>query len=140
MSRFGVLRAIAFSALLGASVTAQANAPGATLPGLGGELISWAVSDFSTTDSIPDKVRDVHIRYATTGSGERSYMLCGYFLRNSGDPDATWVAFATIKTDPYEQWIGGQAEALCERAKVLAEPTDDLTDELQARLNAAAPK
>ena len=137
MFRPSVFTAIVCSALLGASLSAQANATRTELPGLEDALLSWATSDFAASGPAPGKVRDVHIRYATTESGERSYMLCGQFLPRSGSPETPWISFATIKTDPYEQWIGGQAEGLCERAKVLSSPTDDLTDELQARLDAA---
>jgi hypothetical protein len=71
--------------------------------------------------------------YAQPAKSERSYLLCGEFAQAGAGPPR-WIAFATIKTDPYEQWLGGQAQALCERALPLAESPDDLSQALQARL------
>jgi hypothetical protein len=134
MSAFNLVRNLACTALLGAVIATHAHESGDPIQAVQESLVSWSASDFATHGARPEKVRDVHVRYAEKDSGERIYMLCGQFLPASG-AKANWTHFATIKTDPYEQWIGGQAEALCERASPLSASVDDLSSALQARLN-----
>ena len=127
-------RILACTALVGAAITAHAQESGDSLQALQESLVSWSASDFADHGPHPEEVRNVHVRYAEKDSGERSYMLCGQFLPTGGD-SASWTQFSTVKTDPYEQWIGGQAESLCERALPLSAGADDLSSVLQSRLN-----
>jgi hypothetical protein len=136
MSAFKVVQILACIALLGVAISTHAHDSGDSLQAVQESLVSWAASDFTTHGNRPEKVRNVHVRYSENDTGERSYMLCGQFLPASG-AKASWTHFATIKTDPYEQWIGSQAEALCERALPLSASDVDLSSELQARLNAS---
>lgn len=127
------MRTLLLIAMWGYASLADAHEHGGDPPGLRDELIDYAVADFTAQDEAPDAVRGVHVRVARTGSGEPSYLLCGEF-QPAGD-DAAWTTFATIKTDPYEQWLGGQAQGLCERATPLAGEDEDLSAALQAALD-----
>src|SRR3546814_13917321 len=42
-------------------------------------------------------------------------MLCGQVHIGTG-AKAAWADFATIKTDPYEQWLRGPATDMCAKA------------------------
>jgi len=133
MPAFSVVRTLACIALLATALAAHAHGNEDSLQAVQDALVSWSASDFSDHGPRAEKVRNVHVRYAEKDGGERSYMLCGQFLP-AGGTGVGWMQFATIKTDPYEQWIGGQAEALCERALPLSAGDDDLSAALQARL------
>src|SRR5262245_60110840 len=72
-------------------------------------LITSAATDFRTHPPNPVRFREVRMGHVTSPNGELSYRLCGEFLPAEQGGKAEWIAFATIKTSPYEQWIGGQA-------------------------------
>jgi hypothetical protein len=95
-------------------------------------LLEASAADFSAhRPPYPAQLRNVRLGYLTTADGRRQYMLCGDFLPE-GQVD--WVAFATIKTDPYEQWIGAQAAAFCEQADAVWIEGDQ-SGALQSRLD-----
>lgn len=138
MSVSQVIRALACAALVSASISVQAHESDGSIRALQESLLSWSASDFAAHGSKPEEVRNVHVRYVESDSGERSYMLCGQFLAHAGKAKATWTQFATIKTDPYEQWIGVVAEAYCERAMPISAEATDLSSALLDRLNSSA--
>jgi hypothetical protein len=45
-----------------------------------------------------------------------------------------WTAFVTIKTSGYEQWLGAQAAAFCQRSTVTWEK-GDWSSSLQSKLD-----
>jgi hypothetical protein len=136
MSSSGLMMALACAALVGAATAAHAANNDRIPPDVQASLLTWAASDFAAQGHKLDKVRNVHVRYAEQDTGERTYLLCGEFM--PANPASTgWTHFATIKTSPYEQWIGGMAEVQCERALPAGE--GDLSSALQARLDAHAP-
>lgn len=95
-------------------------------------LLASAASDFHTNrNSYPARFRNVRSGYFVTAEGTRQYRLCGEFLP-AREP-AEWVRFATIKTDPYEQWLGAQAAPFCDSAMTWNE--GDLSSLLQNRLD-----
>src|SRR3546814_10201967 len=67
------------------------------------------------TCALPICFRQVNLRFRETDTGTRSYMLCGQVHIGTG-AKAAWADFATIKTDPYEQWLGGPATDMCAKA------------------------
>src|SRR3546814_8642666 len=73
------------------------------------------VSSFSCQGPKQDGLRQVNLRFRETDTGTRSYMLCGQVHIGTG-AKAAWADFATIKTDPYEQWLGGPATDMCAKA------------------------
>src|SRR3546814_8018457 len=73
------------------------------------------VSAFSSHGPKPDGFRQVNLRFRETDTGTRSYMLCGQVHIGTG-AKAAWADFATIKTDPYEQWLGGPATDMWAKA------------------------
>ena len=99
-------------------------------------LLTAAAADFHThRPPDPVRFRDVRIGHVMTPSGEEQYMLCGQFLPAQEGGKAEWTPFATIKTSGYEQWIGAQAAALCQRSSVIWDKAGDLSSALQSRLD-----
>ena len=98
-------------------------------------LLTSAATDFDThRPPYPVRFRDVRIGYVLTPDGVRQYMLCGAFVpaREGGKVERT--PFVTIKTSGYEQWLGTQAAAFCERSSIVW-VEGDLSSALQARLH-----
>lgn len=106
-----------------------------TLQAVRQSLLTSSASDFATHGPSPGQFRNVHLRYADKDDGVRVYMLCGQFLP-AGEAAARWTPFQTIRTDPYEQWIGAMAEAACEHASPVPGVDGDLSQALRARLDA----
>ncbi|MGH9968901.1 MAG: hypothetical protein ACREBG_14030 [Pyrinomonadaceae bacterium] len=97
-------------------------------------LLTAAATDFHThRPPDPVRFRDVRIGHVMTPSGEQ-YMLCGQFLP-AQEGKAEWTPFATIKTSPYEQWIGAQAAGFCQGSSVIWDKVGDLSSSLQSRLD-----
>jgi hypothetical protein len=128
------LRAFSLVLLLGAAAGTGAHESSADIQGLQDSLVAYSASDFSASDSRPDGFRKVDLRYRENDHGARSYMLCGQARMGTG-AKADWVDFATIKTDPYEQWIGGTATDMCVRAIPISPDGSDLSVALQAKLD-----
>ena len=100
-------------------------------------LLAAAATDFHThRPPDPVRFREVRIGHVLTSRGEAQYLLCGEFLPAEEEAKAEWTPFATIKTSPYEQWIGPQAVGLCQNSSVLWNKVGDLSSSLQSRLDA----
>ena len=98
-------------------------------------LIGSAAADFRRQKSPrPVAFRAVRSGYVVTSGGGRQRRLCGEFSPGSRDGEAEWVAFATIETSPYEQWLGGQAVPYCQDAAMTWD-SEDLTSRLLSRFN-----
>jgi hypothetical protein len=97
-------------------------------------LLTSAATDFHAHPaSYPARVRNVRSGYYVNADGTRQYRLCGEFLPAQGGDRAEWTRFVTIKTDPYEQWLGGQAAPYCDSPVTWHE--GDLSSLLQSRLD-----
>ena len=132
------MRSFALTLLLGAAALASAQQVGTYVQDLQDSLISFAASDFATHGPRPAGFRDVDLRYRENDHGARSYMICGQFrLTSESEPD--WADFATIKTDPYEQWVGDSAADMCARAIPVSPDSKDLSPELQSVLGGDTP-
>jgi hypothetical protein len=132
------MRPIILSLVLAATsaTSTVAFAEGATTDSSLNEiLLSAAAADFAAHGPKSNAFREVHLRYLQGDSDSGVHMLCGEFLQSSTD---TWVAFATIKTSPYEQWIGGTASAWCQQAAPADPSAKDLAPELRAKITSAA--
>lgn len=100
-------------------------------------LLTTAATDFHNhRPPDPLRFRDVRLGHLTGSNGEKRYILCGQFLPAEGKDKAEWTSFVTIKTDPYEQWLGAQAAAFCNDSSVVWENVSDLSSLLQSRLDA----
>lgn len=96
-------------------------------------LLTWAATDFNANRGVyPARFRNVRSGYYVMADGTRQYRLCGEFLPAREGGTAEWVRFATITTDPYEQWIGGSAAPYCDASVTWDE--GDLSSLLQTRL------
>lgn len=99
-------------------------------------LLAAAATDFHThRPPDPVRFRGVRIGHVMTSRGDAQYLLCGEFLPAQEGANAEWTPFATIKTAPYEQWIGPQAAGLCQNASVIWDEVGDLSSSLQSRLD-----
>jgi hypothetical protein len=97
-------------------------------------LLTWAATDFHThRASYPARFRNVRSGYFVTADGTRQYRLCGEFLPAQEGGRAEWTRFVTIITDPYEQWLGGQAAPYCDSS--VTWDRGDLSSLLQSRLD-----
>lgn len=127
------LRAFSLALLLGAAAETGAHESSADVQDLQDSLVEYSASDFAAGGSRPEGFRNVELRYREDDHGVRSYMLCGQARMDAGGK-ADWVDFATIKTDPYEQWIGGAATDMCARAVRILPDGNDLSVALQTTL------
>lgn len=50
-----------------------------------------------------------------------------------------WTDFATVRTDPYEQWVGGSAADMCARAAPMAADGSDLSSAIQSAIEDTPP-
>jgi len=95
-------------------------------------LLESAAEDFRTHPPTPLGFRNV--RYGQLDdNGVVSHRLCGEFRVTRSDGNPEWVAFATLKTSGYEQWLGDTKYC---NDKVQWTP-GDLSAELQRRFDAA---
>lgn len=96
-------------------------------------LLNTASSEFNSPQSSRAYgFRKVRIGYYTDGSSGR-FVLCGSVqLKNESTTE--WVQFATVQTSPYEQWLGGVAESICQSKKMTWHLVDQ-TSELLRRIN-----
>ena len=138
MSPLCRFRAFSLALLLGAAAAVGAHDNSAYVQSLQDSLLTDAASDFASSGSRPANFRNVDLRYRENDHGARSYMLCGQAHIGSG-AQAEWVDFATIKTLPYEQWLGGTAADACARAVPVSPGSDDLSAALLSKLEATPP-
>ena len=97
-------------------------------------LLTWAARDFHThRATYPARLRNVRSGYFVMADGTRQYRLCGEFLPAQAGSAAEWTRFVTITTDPFEQWIGGQAGPYCDSS--VTWDRGDLSSLLQSRLD-----
>jgi hypothetical protein len=119
------------------STSGQASTSGEQLDSVTQSLLGYAASDFGAHSPVVAQVRNVRVGHVLTARGEKQYLLCGEFVPAHSERKGEWTTFATIKTDPYEQWLGGQAESWCKNAKVKwKENGRDLSSALRTRLDA----
>jgi hypothetical protein len=98
-------------------------------------LLTAAATDFHEhRPPDPVRFRQVRVGHKLTPAGEDQYLLCGEFL--PAQHKAEWISFATIKTDPYEQWLGGSSTSFCHGPSFTWYTEDDLSASLQSRLEA----
>lgn len=113
------------------AMRASAKAPAAPATTPVDFLLDSAALDFRTHPPIPLGFRNV--RYGQLAAyGVVSHRLCGEFQVTRSDGTPEWVAFATLKTSGYEQWLGDTVYCT---DKVQWTP-GDLSAELQKRFDA----
>ena len=93
-------------------------------------LITSASDDFSNQKQLTAiDFRQVKAGYTLSSANEKVYVLCGEFLTQ--EEKENWLPFATVKTSGYEQYLGNQAKAFCEKATL---DSVDLSLELKNKL------
>ena len=97
-------------------------------------LLDAAAKDFHDYQPpVPLGFRNVQIKYLTEPNEEKTYIMCGQFLNLDDQDKEEWVHFVTIKTDPYEQWIGSNALAYCQDSKEITYTKIDLSIALKSK-------
>ncbi len=92
-------------------------------------LLTSAAGDFRAHGPPGIKrFRNTRVGHLVASNGEPRYLLCGEFQTDKPE----WTAFTTIKTDPYEQWIGSHT-TFCQSPSVTWDTAEDLSSALQAR-------
>lgn len=112
--------------LLAATAGASAHDSYSYVKNLQESLAAYSAYDFATSDVNPAGFRKVDLRYRENDHGARTYMLCGQVQIGAGG-EARWVDFATVKTKPFEQWIGSTASEMCAHATPVSPDGDDLS-------------
>lgn len=125
------LARLVLASILAAGAVAHAQPQEA--PAVAQELIGHAADDFRQhMQPLPSEFRRVRLGELKSGDGsQRRWVLCGEF-RPARDK-AAWAPFATIKTSPYEHWVGGAATGYCKAPAFKAQGAD-LSPALKARV------
>jgi hypothetical protein len=89
-----------------------------------GYLLDSAAADFRTHGPVPAGLRNVRFGYVESAGGGAMAIVGG-----------EWIAFTTLQTSKYEQYIGGQGDGFCKRP-AFGWDKYDLSAELQKRLDA----
>ncbi len=98
-------------------------------------LLDTSVKDFYDDQPlVPVGFRDVKFKQLTKPNNEKLYLICGQFLELENPNKEEWVSFATIKTDPYEQWLGSNASAYCQDYEEIIYSKMDLSVALKNKL------
>ena len=99
-------------------------------------LLDVSAQDFyDHQPPVPVSFREVKIKYLTKPDKKRTYLICGQFLDKDNQNKKEWTFFATIKTDPYEQWIGSNAQIYCQDSKEIMFTKIDLSIALKSRVD-----
>ncbi len=97
-------------------------------------LLDVAAEDFHDHQPpVPLGFRNVQFKYLTKPNEEKTYIICGQFLNQDNQNKEEWIHFATIKTDPYEQWMGSNALSYCQDSKEITYTKTDLSVALKNR-------
>lgn len=97
-------------------------------------LLNAAATDFHMSQMRkPLEFRNVRAGYQVISGNDLQYVLCGEFMEQQKEE---WMPFATIKTEPYEQWLGRQALSICEDPAITFGNDKDLSKKLKNRLDA----
>ena len=97
-------------------------------------LLDAAAKDFHDHQPpVPLGFRNVQFKYLTKPNEENIYIICGQFLNQDSQNKEEWIHFATIKTDPYEQWMGSNALTYCQDSKEITYTKIDLSIALKSR-------
>ena len=99
-------------------------------------LLDASAKDFHDNQPpIPVNFRNVQVRNLIGQNSENNYMICGQFLDKEKQSKDEWTYFATLKTDPYEQWIGSHALTYCQNSKAISYKINDLSLALKNRID-----
>src|SRR4051812_11947070 len=99
-------------------------------------LLAASAKDFHAHQPpYPARFRDVRVGHGVAPDGTKLYLLRGQFLPRPGRGEPEWTPFVTIKTSPYEQWLGAAAEGYCRDPSIAWDDREDLSSSLQGQLD-----
>ncbi|WP_406667596.1 hypothetical protein [Gallaecimonas sp. GXIMD1310] len=101
-------------------------------------LLTKSAADFNAHRQLyPSRFRAVRVGHLFKTDGAMRYILCGQFLPTQNKAQ-NWVPFVTVDTHGgphgYEQWLGGVASSLCQKATVTWDSKGDLSAALLRKL------
>jgi hypothetical protein len=100
-------------------------------------LLASAATDFHQHQPPePARFRKVRLGHYPAPDGSKQFLLCGEFQPTADSGPPIWIAFATIRTSDYEQWLGLQADSWCKRSDIRWDAGDwsmDLQERYQAQ-------
>jgi len=100
-------------------------------------LLDASAIDFHKNQPpVPIGFRNVRLKNLQGSENDNHFMLCGQFLAQGKQEKDEWIDFATIKTDPYEQWLGSNAITYCREARPVSYRVNDLSAALKSRVDA----
>ncbi len=100
-------------------------------------LLGAAAADFHEhRPPDPARFRSVRVGYVPTPEGDPRYFMCGQFTTEAQGDAAQWTAFVTIKTTPYEHWIGAFATEFVRNPAIVWYEAGDLSSALAQKLDA----
>ena len=107
--------------------------PPATVAGnLEAFLLESAASDFRNHVAAEGvSFRNVHVGVFRGDNGSTVNLMCGEF--RTADSAADWELFATLRTEGYENWLGGSAAAYCRGSNTILDTNRDLAAALSAK-------
>ena len=122
----------------GSSDTAQlTQKPDVAMDSLVLFLLDASATDFHKNQPpVPIGFRNVQLKNLPGPDNDNHYLLCGQFLAQGKQEKDEWIDFATIKTDPYEQWLGSNAMTYCRDARPVSYTVNDLSAALKSRVDA----
>ncbi len=95
-------------------------------------LLATSAADLRAHQSPIADVRHVHAgQLKNQQSGATQLLICGEILQARATDAQDWIAFATIKMDDYEQWIGPSSDMFCKSPTVSWYPDIDLTADMK---------
>ena len=98
-------------------------------------LLTSAAKDFHDHSKPgPARFRNVQIGHAAGSDGKPQYTMCGEFLPKGQEDTGEWLAFTTIKTSGYEQYVGKMASSHCQ--ELTWDSVGDQSAALQGKLDA----
>lgn len=99
-------------------------------------LLDHCAADFRAGNpETPVRVRRVRLGHVAGPTAAGTDFLCGEYQVAGKVGRPSWQKFATIRTNPYEQWLGAMATGWC-ASKGIRWQAGDLSRELQTRLAA----
>ncbi len=100
-------------------------------------LLATAATDFHEhRPPDPARFRDVRVGRVPAPGGEPREFLYGQFSTEPEGDAAPWTDFVTIRTTPYEHWIGAFASEFHRNPAITWYANGDLSSRLKQKLDA----
>ena len=131
LHKSGILTLLCVLSIVGCQEADQraASEPSAVPDDAVAYLVEAAATDFRTHVAPTGATfRNVHPGVMQGENGSAMTLICGeYLLDENAD---RWDTFATLRTEGYENWVGGAAATYCASSDTQLETHNDLAEAL----------